>query len=108
VNNRTVQMMANFYGLIPYTAFAMCFGTWSVSAQTCAPLPKPIATVPCNASELRPTQPSVGLAEIKDREGKLTGKSKKHQGEYLKTRHPVIVKGPNNGFYIVDHSGCRG
>src|SRR4029077_375322 len=71
--------------------------------QTCAPLPQPIATVACNPSELRPTQPSVGLAEVNDRESKLTGKSKKHQGEYFKTRHPVVVKGPNNGFYVVDH-----
>jgi hypothetical protein len=75
----------------------------SGSAQTCAPIPKPIATVPCNASELRPTQSSVGLVEVQEREAKLSGKSKKHQDEYFRTRHPVVVKGPNNGFYVVDH-----
>jgi len=103
VNKRMVTKMANFPCLVACAVSAICFGIGSGSAQNCASLPKAIATVPCNASELRPTQPSVGLAEVQDRKAKLSGKSKKHQVEYFDKRRPVVVKGPNNGFYVVDH-----
>jgi len=95
--------MTNFPCLVACAVSAICFGIGSGSAQNCASLPKAIATVPCNASELRPTQPSVGLAEVQDRKAKLSGKSKKHQVEYFDKRRPVVVKGPNNGFYVVYH-----
>jgi hypothetical protein len=86
----------------------ICSGRSAVSAaDSCTPLPKPIAEFTCDAQTLHPTQPSIGMGEVSARKVKLEKKSLKKLGSYLQ-KHPIsVVKGPRDAdghdLYIVDH-----
>lgn len=72
-------------------------GNTSFAAETCPPPPTPIATVQCDANALRPTQAMIGMGEVKEREGK------RNAVEETRNKHIIVVKGPGNTLYVVDH-----
>ena len=72
------------------------------SAEECPPPPQQ-ALFACDIDALRPTQISVGMAEVSARETKLRAKSLSKLEAY-KTEHPEpVVRGPEGALYIIDH-----
>ncbi len=54
----------------------------------------------CEISSLHPTQMSVGMIEVREKENEITSTNIKH----FKTKHPIpTVVGPNSLLYIIDH-----
>jgi hypothetical protein len=71
------------------------------SAEEC--LPPPQALFPCDIDALRPTQISVGMAEVSERKTELGAKSPDKLETY-KNKHPEpVVRGPEGALYIIDH-----
>lgn len=54
-------------------------------------------------AKLRPTQVTVGFAEVAAKKAELEAMSSKKLDEYLKTRPVPCVLGPNEKLYLVDH-----
>ena len=71
------------------------------SAEECPEPPQ--ALFPCDIDALRPTQISVGMAEVSERKTKLRAKSPDKLEAY-KNEHPEpVVRGPGGALYIIDH-----
>src|SRR3569623_1090051 len=54
-------------------------------------------------ADLRPTQMTVGMREVRDKQEELAKESKDHRHEYLE-KHPIpLVLGPGGIFHLIDH-----
>lgn len=81
--------LSNMNGLVFILLF-VCFPAISLAGWT-------------KISVLHPTQFSVGMEEVRDKQDGLAGMKNSKRREYLK-KHPVpVIKGPNGEKYIVDH-----
>ncbi|MFC6279654.1 MULTISPECIES: ParB-like protein [Polaromonas] len=54
-------------------------------------------------SKLRPTQITVGYAEVQEKRGLWSGMGKTQRKQFLDNHWFPAVRGPNDNFYIVDH-----
>jgi hypothetical protein len=52
---------------------------------------------------LRPTQITVGYAEVEEKRGLWSGMGKTQRKQFLDSHWFPAVRGPNDSFYIVDH-----
>ncbi|MFI5447444.1 ParB-like protein [Polaromonas sp. UC242_47] len=53
--------------------------------------------------KLRPTQITVGYAEVEEKRGLWSGMGKTQRQQFLDNHWFPAVRGPNDNFYIVDH-----
>lgn len=53
--------------------------------------------------KLRPTQATVGYAEVREKRGLWNSLSKVQRSQFLERHWFPAVRGPNENFYIVDH-----
>jgi hypothetical protein len=58
---------------------------------------------PVTITELRPTQITVGMREVRERRGRWQGKRGKKAGSYLGTHMIPVILGPRDRHYIIDH-----
>jgi hypothetical protein len=66
-------------------------------------LEKPEQTFVCDVEDLRPTQLSVGMSEVKSKEAELSKKPAEKLEAYKSTHPEPIVRGPEGALYIIDH-----
>ena len=52
---------------------------------------------------LRPTQITVGMAEVEEKRGLWSGMGRKERDKFLDSHWFPAVRGPKDNFYIVDH-----
>ena len=53
--------------------------------------------------KLRPTQITVGYAEVEEKRGLWSGMGKTQRRQFLESHWFPAVRGPNDNFYIIDH-----
>jgi hypothetical protein len=96
MTNRIVVSIASGFVL------TMLFGPAN-AAKTCGIGAKVKDLCVCTVLELRPTQMTVGMIEVKDREGNLGSKKPSKRDAYLEKNPEPAVKGPGGALFITDH-----
>ena len=58
---------------------------------------------PVSIAKLRPTQITVGMKEVRDKQERLRKRPSKKIGRFLGDHMIPVILGPKNRFYVIDH-----
>ena len=58
---------------------------------------------PVSIADLRPTQITVGMMEVKDKQARLRKRPSKKIGKFLGDHMIPVILGPNGRHYVIDH-----